>query len=142
MGIQRLAVVSNGQEFKNINKSSAVKRTEKRLKRAGWALSRKYGSRKKRGEKPAAKGGSNIRKNVLRVQKYHQRLSRMWEEYRTWVVSVIVKTKPGIYHHRKAACARDEKEPVLGEVCFGSEIFGFKVKLLNTCRKMGMELEK
>jgi putative transposase len=41
LGIKYFTKVSNGQEFKNINKSPTLKRVEKRLKRAQWALSRK-----------------------------------------------------------------------------------------------------
>jgi putative transposase len=92
MGIKDFATPSRGVPFKNINKSSKIKRTEKRLKRYQRSLSRKYESKKKRGEKPAT-NGSNIRKNVLRVQKLHQRLAEIREVDRAWVVSQIVKTK-------------------------------------------------
>lgn len=47
-----------------MNKTSAIKRTEKRLKRDQRSLSRKYENKKKRGEKPATHRGSNIAKNV------------------------------------------------------------------------------
>jgi putative transposase len=66
LGIKYFAKVSNGQEFRNINKSPTIKRVEKRLKRAQRALPRKLESRMKRGEKSATGGGSNIAKNVLR----------------------------------------------------------------------------
>jgi putative transposase len=86
LGIKSFAKVSNGQEFKNINKSSALKQVEKRLKRAQRALSRKLESRKKRGEKSATEGGSNIAKNVLRVQKHYTRLKQMKGAYHACVV--------------------------------------------------------
>ena len=46
-----LAIISNGKIFKNINKSSKVKRLEKRLKREQRHLSRKYEFKKKKGGK-------------------------------------------------------------------------------------------
>lgn len=42
VGIKNLAVCSNGQVFKNINKTSKVKRLEKRLRRLQRKVSRKY----------------------------------------------------------------------------------------------------
>jgi putative transposase len=62
------------------------------------ALSRKLETRKKRGEKSATEGGSNMAKNVLRVQKLHARLKRMREVDRDCMVSMLVKAKPA-YHH-------------------------------------------
>ena len=42
LGIKYLAVVSTGNTYKNINKSSKVKKLEKKLKREQRRLSRKY----------------------------------------------------------------------------------------------------
>ena len=42
LGIKELAVCSNGQVFKNINKTKEVKKTEKRLRRLQRKASRKY----------------------------------------------------------------------------------------------------
>jgi putative transposase len=44
MGIKDFATSSMGEPFKNINQSSEIKRTEKRLKRCQRSLSRKYES--------------------------------------------------------------------------------------------------
>ncbi|RAL25645.1 hypothetical protein DL897_06080 [Thermoflavimicrobium daqui] len=68
VGIKDFAILNNGQIIKNINKSSAIKKTEKRLKCVQHALSRKYEWREKRGENPAMKSGRNIEKNVLRIK--------------------------------------------------------------------------
>ena len=70
-------------------------------------MSRKYENKKKRGEKlqtgthrPEVGGANgrlksaNIEKNVLRVQKLHQALSRKRQEYIRYVVSTLMKTKP------------------------------------------------
>jgi putative transposase len=62
LGIKEFAMTSQGQTFGNINKTSVIMRTEKRLKRVQRALSRKYEFQKKRGEKPATRDGSNIAK--------------------------------------------------------------------------------
>ena len=49
LGIKHLAIVSNGSTYKNINKTTRVKKLEKRLKREQRKLSRKYENKKKGG---------------------------------------------------------------------------------------------
>ena len=93
LGIKDLAVVSNGRKFKNINKSSKVKRLEKRLRREQRRLSRKYESKKKKGGKIAT-ASANIEKQKLKVQKLHQRIKQIREDYENKVIHEIVKQKP------------------------------------------------
>jgi len=93
LGIKELAVVSNGSVFENKNKTAKIKKLKKKLRREQRSLSRKYENKKKRKEKLTEKS-ANIDKNVLRVQKLHQELSRARQEYIRYVVSVLAKTKP------------------------------------------------
>ena len=93
LGIKDLAVVSDGRKFKNINKSSKVKRLEKRLRREQRCLSRKYESKKKKGGKIAT-ASANIEKQKLKVQKLHQRIKQIREDYENKVIHEIVKQKP------------------------------------------------
>ena len=92
LGIKDLAVVSDGRKFKNINKSSKVKRLEKRLRREQRCLSRKYESKKKGGK--IATASANIEKQKLKVQKLHQRIKQIREDYENKVIHEIVKQKP------------------------------------------------
>ena len=93
LGIKDLAVVSNGRKFKNINKSSKVKRLEKRLRREQRRLSRKYEFKKKKGGKIAT-ASANIEKQKLKVQKLHQRIDEIRKDYENKVIQEIVKQKP------------------------------------------------
>ena len=93
LGIKDLAVVSDGRKFKNINKSSKVKRLEKRLRREQRCLSRKYESKKKKGGKIVT-ASANIEKQKLKVQKLHQRIKQIREDYENKVIHEIVKQKP------------------------------------------------
>ena len=93
LGIKDLAVVSDGRKFKNINKSSKVKRLEKRLRREQRCLSRKYESKKKKGGKTVT-ASANIEKQKLKVQKLHQRIKQIREDYENKVIHEIVKQKP------------------------------------------------
>jgi transposase len=96
LGIKNLAVVSNTEKpFKNINKTKKVKELEKKLKREQRKLSRKYESLKVRNKR---KGGNatrqNIQKQIVKVQKLHNTLTNIRDNYINQVVNEIVKTKP------------------------------------------------
>ncbi len=93
LGVKELAIVSNGNTFKNINKSSKVKRLEKRLRREQRRLSRKYEFRKMKGGATAT-ASANIDKQKLKVQKIHHRIDTIREDYENKVVHEIVKQKP------------------------------------------------
>lgn len=93
LGIKDLAIVSNGNTFKNINKYSKVKRLEKRLRREQRCLSRKYEFRKQKGGITAT-ASANIDKQKLKVQKIHQRIDKIREDYENKVIHEIVKQKP------------------------------------------------
>ena len=93
LGIKDLAIVSNGQTFKNVNKSSKVKRLEKWLRRKQRCLSRKYEFKKKKGGKIAT-ASANIEKQKLKVQKLHHRINKIREDYENKVIHEVVKQKP------------------------------------------------
>jgi putative transposase len=92
IGIKEFATVSNDQPFGNINKGKRIRKLERKLKREQRSLSRKI-LNKKRGE-TATETRTNFDKNILRVQKLHQRLSNIRTEYVKSVVNTLVKTKP------------------------------------------------
>src|SRR3712207_8236526 len=59
LGLKDFAICSNGDKFKNINKTSRVRKVEKKLKREQRKLSRKYESLKTRNKN--IKGGKATR---------------------------------------------------------------------------------
>lgn len=93
LGVKDLAIVSDGKVFRNINKSSKVKGLEKRLRRGQRRLSRKYEFRKKKGGRTAT-SSANIDKQKLKVQKLHQRITRIREDYENKTVHEVVKQNP------------------------------------------------
>ena len=96
LGIKEFAICSNGNKFKNINKTSTVKKIEKKLKREQRKLSRKYESLKIRNKniKEGRATRQNIQKQVVKVQKLHQRLTNIRTDYINKIVSSIIKQKP------------------------------------------------
>ena len=93
LGVKDLAVVSDGRVFNNINKSSKVKGLEKRLGREQRRLSRKCEFKKKKGG-ISATASAKIDKQKLKVQKLHQRIAKIREDYENKVIHEIVKQKP------------------------------------------------
>ena len=96
LGIKEFAICSNGNKFKNINKTSTVKKIEKKLKREQRKLSRKYESLKIRNKniKEGRATRQNIQKQVVKVQRLHQRLANIRTDYINKTVFSIVKQKP------------------------------------------------
>lgn len=94
LGIKDFAVRSDGEVHENINKTVKVKQSEKKLKREQRSLSRKYENIKKRGGNPAAEKRVNIDKNILRVQKLHNKLANIRLEYNKSAVIAVAITKP------------------------------------------------
>jgi len=89
LGIKQFAVLSDGSVFKNINKTLCVKKLKRKLRRTQKSLSRKYENKKKKGGE-----GKNIKKNVLKLQRVHQTLTNLRDDYQNKVVQKIVRTKP------------------------------------------------
>ena len=153
LGISTLAVTSNGQVFENKNKTEQMQKKEKKLKREQRSLSRKYENKKKRGEtanqdawasswrsqRPAQKS-ANIEKNVLRVQKLHQELSRKRQEYIRYVVSVLVKTKPKYITIEDLNISGMMKNKHLSKAIAQQNFYYFKLWLIYKCTQMGIEV--
>ena len=98
LGLKDFAICSNGITKKNINKTSAVKKSEKKLKREQRKLSRKYESSKVRSKNIKKEGGNatrqNIQKQIVKVQKLHQKLANKRTDYINKTVSELIKQKP------------------------------------------------
>ena len=88
MKILRLTICSNGEGFKNINKTNKVRKLEKKLKRRQRSLSRKL----KRKEVETA--NKNIKKDIEKLQKLHGRLSNIRTEYIRYIINSLVKQSP------------------------------------------------
>ena len=100
VGIKDLAVVSNGKKYKNINKSKAIKKLKKKLKRKQRQVSNKYELSK---TKIKTDGGeSRYRfaktKNIVKLEKevklIHRKLKNIRLNYIHQITAEIVKTKP------------------------------------------------
>ena len=141
LGVKDFAVCSNGKVYKNINKSSRIRKLEKKLKREQHRLSRKYESLKK--SKNNLKGEvtrQNIRKQKLKVQKLYHRLDCIRTDYLNKAVSELVKTKPKWITLEDLNVRGMMKNKHLSKAVAQQKFFEFRTKLTAKCKEYGIEL--
>ena len=91
LGLKDLAVCSDGNTYKNINKTNKVKKIEKRKRRLQRSISRKYNMNK---EGVRYKKTSNIVKREKELLKLNKRLTNIRRNHLHQITSEIVKRKP------------------------------------------------
>ncbi|XZJ59187.1 RNA-guided endonuclease InsQ/TnpB family protein [Clostridium perfringens] len=142
LGIKEFAICSNGNKFKNINKTSTVKKIEKKLKREQRKLSRKYESLKIRNKniKEGRATRQNIQKQVVKVQRLHQRLANIRTDYINKTVFSIVKQKPSYITIEDLAVSNMMKNKHLSKAISSQKFFEFKTKLMSKCKQNNIDL--
>ena len=136
LGLKDLATISNGRTYKNINKTSRVKKLEKQLRREQRCLSRKYENLKK-GE-PSKR--SNIYKQKLKVQKLHHRIESVRSDYINKTIAEIVKTKPSYITIEDLNVTGMMKNRHLSKAVASQKFYEFRTKLKDKCGHNGIEL--
>lgn len=140
LGIKEFAVMSNGSVKKNINKTERVKKLEKKLKREQRRLSRKYEEYKRRNKKKGEATRKNIQKQVIKVQKLHQKIDNIRIDYVNKCVNEIVKTKPSYITIEDLNISGMMKNRYLSKAVASQKFYEFRTKLKNKCEKNGIEL--
>lgn len=142
LGIKDFAICSNKDVFKNINKSTTVKKVEKKLKREQRKLSRKYESLKVR-NKNIKEGGAtrqNIQKQIIKVQKLHHRLTNIRTDYINKTVSSIIEQKPSYITIEDLNVSKMMKNKHLSKAIANQKFFEFRTKLISKCKQNNIEL--
>ena len=142
LGIKDFAICSNGNKFKNINKTSTIKKVEKKLKREQRKLSRKYESLKIRNKniREGRATSQNIQKQIVKVQKLHQRLTNIRTDYINKIVSSIIKQKPSYITIEDLNVKGMMKNKHLSKAIASQKFFEFKTKLMSKCKQNDVEL--
>lgn len=98
LGIKDLAVVSNGERYKNINKSSKMKKLIKKRKRLQRQISRKYEMNKTKIEGGENRYKYHKTKNIIKAENKLRRLYRkikgIRDNYIHQITTSLVKAKP------------------------------------------------
>lgn len=135
LGIKDLAICSNKQVFKNINKNKEVKRLEKKIKREQRSLSRMY-ENKNKGESAQ----KNIYKQKRKIQKLHQRLTNIRTDYINKTIAQIVKTKPSYIAIEDLNISGMMENRHLSKAISQQKLYEFRTKLINKCHQNNIEL--
>ena len=137
LGIKELAVCSDGNTYKNINKSQAVKKLEKRKRRLQRRVSCKYEQNKEKGKYCKTK---NVIKNEKLLLKVNHRLTNIRKNYLHQTTSGIVNRKP------RFICIEDLnvngmlKNRHLSKAVQNQEFFEFRKQLGYKCNDSGIRL--
>ena len=91
LGIKDLTICSDGNTYKNINKTHKIKKLEKRKRRLQRSISRRYEKNKKGGSYCKT---SNIIKSEKELLKLNHRLTNIRQNYLHQTTTEIVKTRP------------------------------------------------
>ncbi|MFQ4195808.1 transposase [Clostridioides difficile] len=142
LGIKDFAICSNGSKFKNINKTSTVKKVEKKLKREQRKLSRKYESLKVRNKniKEGVATRQNIQKQIVKVQKIHQRLANIRTDYINKTVFQAIEQKPSYITIEDLNVTGMMKNKHLSKAISSQKFFEFRTKLTAKCKQNNIEL--
>ena len=139
LGLKDLAICSDGTVYKNINKTYAVRKIEKRLKRLQKQVSRKY--ELNRIGKEYIKT-NNIIKLEKQIQQVYRRLANIRNNYLHQTTTSIVKTKP--YRvviedlNVKGMMKNRHLSDAIRKQCF----YEFKRQLEYKCKFKGIEFVK
>ncbi|BAG09190.1 RNA-guided endonuclease InsQ/TnpB family protein [Finegoldia magna] len=138
LGLEKFAVISNGNVYKNINKSKKIIKLEKKLRHEQKCLSRKYEQLKnnKKGESTH----KNILKQIAKVQKTHLKLSNIRTDYINKIINELVKTKPAYIVIENLNISGMIKNRYLSKSISNQRFYEFRQKLFNKCNFHGIEL--
>ena len=142
LGIKSFAVISDGRNYPNINKSSLARKLMRRLKREQRKFSRKIHKLKQRKEDTAAKKckRSNLNKQRHKVQRAYMRLSNKRHDYIKKTVHEIVSTRPEYIVIEDLNVSGMMKNRHLSRAIAESEFYYFRTLLERKCREFGIEL--
>ena len=135
LGLKDFAIVSNGKTYKNINKSTRLKKLEKQLRREQSCLSRKYEYLKK-GESTQ----KNIQKQKLKLQRLHHKIDNIRTDYINKSIAEIVKTKPSYITIEDLNESGMMKNRHLSKAVASQKFYKFRTNLKAKCDENAIEL--
>jgi putative transposase len=141
LGIKDFAAINTfDKPFKNINKTSKVKKLERKLKREQRKLSRKYESLKKKIKKKEDATRQNISKQIVKVQILHQKLANIRHNHINQVVNEVAKTKPDHITIEDLNVKGMMKNRHLAKAIAKQSFYYFRTKLEHKCKSNNIEL--
>ena len=137
LGIKDLAICSDTNKYRNINKSQSVKKLEKRKRRLQRSVSRKYEHNKKEGKYCKT---HNIVKNEKLLLKVNHRLTNIRKNYLNQSTSEIVNRKPRFICIEDLNVSGMMKNKHLAKAVQDQGFFEFRRQLEYKCNDNGIQL--
>ena len=137
LGIKDLAICSDTNKYRNINKSQSVKKLEKRKRRLQRSVSRKYEHNKKEGKYCKT---HNIVKNEKLLLKVNHRLTNIRKNYLSQTTSEIVNRKPRFICIEDLNISGMMKNRHLSKAVQNQGFFEFRRQLEYKCNDNGIQL--
>ena len=137
LGIKDLAICSDANKYKNINKSKTIKKLEKRKRRLQRSVSRKYEQNKKKGKYCKT---CNIVKNEKLLLKVNHRLTNIRKNYLNQSTSEIVNRKPRFICIEDLNVSGMMKNRHLAKAVQEQGFFEFRRQLEYKCKDNGIQL--
>ena len=137
LGIKDLAICSDGNTYKNINKSQVVKKLEKCRRRLQRRVSRKYEKNKKGVSYCKTK---NVIKNEKLLLKVNHRLTNIRKNYLNQTTSEIVNRKPRFICIEDLNVSGMMKNRHLSKAVQNQGFFEFRKQLEYKCNNNGIQL--
>ena len=137
LGIKDLAICSDTNKYKNINKSQTVKKLEKRKRRLQRSVSRKYEQNKKKGKYCKT---CNVIKNEKLLLKVNHRLTNIRKNYLNQTTSEIVNRKPRFICIEDLNVSGMMKNRHLSKAVQNQGFFEFRKQLEYKCNESGIQL--
>ncbi len=137
LGIKDLAICSDGNTYKNINKSQTVKKLEKCKRRLQRSVSRKYEHNKKGGS--YCKTNNIVKKEKL-LLKVNHRLANIRKDNLNQTTSEIVNRKPRFICIEDLNVSGMIKNRHLSKAVQNQGFFEFRKQLEYKCNDRGIQL--
>ena len=138
LGIKDTVICSNGKVFKNINKTSKVKRLKKKLKREQRKMSRSIEYSKSK--KIKLQELKNFNKKKLKIQKVFYRLNCIRNDYNNKIVDEITRAKLKYITIEDLKISNMMKNKHLSKVIQEQNFYTIRTKLINKCKERNIEL--
>ena len=137
LGIKDLAICSDNNTYKNINKTQKIKKLEKKKRRLQRSISRKYLNNKKGGSYCKT---SNIIKSEKILLKLNKRLTNIRDNYLHLVTSEIINRKPKFITIEDLNVKGMMKNKHLSKAIQQQKLYEFRRQLEYKCKWNNIEL--
>ena len=137
LGVKDLAICSDGNTYKNINKSQTIKKLEKHKLRLQRSVSRQYEQNKKKGKYCKT---CSIVKNEELLLKVNRRLTNIRKNYLNQTTSEIVNRKPRFICIEDLNVSGMMKNRHLSKAVQNQGFFEFRRQLEYKCNDSGIQL--